>query len=78
MPFCTNSESKIGTLKLLRLRDTLTLGGSLDIHFETLNLAFDENLFFAPIGDQPKAILDVGTGTGEISSSSCHQEASEY
>jgi len=48
------------------------------MQFETLNLAFDENLFFAPVGDQPEAILDVGTGTGEISSSSCHEEASEY
>ena len=59
-------------------RDTLTLGGSLDMQFETLNLAFDENLFFAPVGDQPEAILDVGTGTGEILSSSCHEQASEY
>ena len=48
------------------------------MQFETLNLAFDENLFFAPVRDQPEAILDIGTGTGEISSSSCHEEAADY
>lgn len=48
------------------------------MQFETLNLTFDENLFFAPVGDQPEAILDVGTGTGEISPPSRHGLALEY
>lgn len=36
----------------------------LDMQYFTLRLAFDDKLFFAPIGDSPQAVLDVGTGTG--------------
>ncbi|KAL9131008.1 MAG: hypothetical protein Q9217_000950 [Psora testacea] len=36
----------------------------LDLQYHTLRLAFGDKLYFAPIGEKPKAILDVGTGTG--------------
>ncbi|KAI9805752.1 MAG: hypothetical protein M1833_005245 [Piccolia ochrophora] len=36
----------------------------LDTQYHAVRLAFDNKPFFAPIGDSPKAILDVGTGTG--------------
>ena len=29
-----------------------------------LLLAMDDKLFYAPIGDNPQRVLDVGTGTG--------------
>ena len=38
--------------------------GSLDLQYHALRLCFNDRLFFAPIGDKPAAILDVGTGTG--------------
>jgi hypothetical protein len=26
---------------------------------------FDDKLFFAPIGDKPQKVIDIGTGTGK-------------
>ena len=39
---------------------------SLDIQYHALRLAFEDKPFLAPI-DSPAAVLDVGTGTGEVS-----------
>lgn len=36
----------------------------LDIIHNALLIMFDDKLFFAPIGDNPQRVLDVGTGTG--------------
>lgn len=33
----------------------------------TLTLLFDDKIFLAPIGDDPKKVLDVGCGTGKAS-----------
>ncbi|KAI4241972.1 MAG: hypothetical protein LQ352_007333 [Teloschistes flavicans] len=36
----------------------------LELQYHALRLAFGDKLFFAPIGDKPTKVLDVGTGTG--------------
>ena len=36
----------------------------MDLQYHSLRLAFGDKLFFAPIGDKPTTILDIGTGTG--------------
>ncbi|KAI9679520.1 MAG: hypothetical protein M1817_005542 [Caeruleum heppii] len=36
----------------------------LDLQYHALRLSYDNKSFFAPIGDAPQAILDIGTGTG--------------
>ncbi|KAI9146839.1 Secondary metabolism regulator LAE1 [Paramyrothecium foliicola] len=36
----------------------------LDINHEMLLVAMDNKLFYAPIGESPQRVLDVGTGTG--------------
>lgn len=36
----------------------------LDMQYWAIHEALDKNLFFAPIGDHPQNILDIGTGTG--------------
>lgn len=33
----------------------------------------DGKLFYAPVGDHPQQILDIGTGTGKSSKSACHR-----
>ena len=38
----------------------------LDLQYHALRLAFGDKAYFAPIGDEPKAIMDVGTGTGTM------------
>ncbi|MDI1487872.1 MAG: hypothetical protein OHK93_007145 [Ramalina farinacea] len=48
--------------------DDSALGESdtLDLQYHALRLAFGDKAYFAPIGDEPKAIMDVGTGTGTM------------
>ncbi|KAL8636082.1 MAG: hypothetical protein Q9228_006485 [Teloschistes exilis] len=36
----------------------------MEFQYHALRLAFGNKLFFAPIGDKPAKILDIGTGTG--------------
>ncbi|KAF2841840.1 S-adenosyl-L-methionine-dependent methyltransferase [Patellaria atrata CBS 101060] len=36
----------------------------LDLQHHLFNITFDDKLFFAPIGDNPRHCLDIGTGTG--------------
>ena len=36
----------------------------MDLQYHALRLAYGDKLFFAPIGDSPANILDIGTGTG--------------
>lgn len=36
----------------------------------------DGKLFHAPIGDSPSKIIDLGTGTGKLSSRPCHKRDS--
>ena len=36
----------------------------MDLQYHALRLAFGDKLFFAPIGENPTHILDIGTGTG--------------
>lgn len=36
----------------------------LDLQYHALRLAFGDKLYFAPVGDNPGRIIDIGTGTG--------------
>lgn len=36
----------------------------MDLQYHALRLAYGDKLLFAPIGDNPTAVLDIGTGTG--------------
>lgn len=36
----------------------------LDMQFWAIHEVFDQKYYFAPIGDHPQAIIDIGTGTG--------------
>ena len=36
----------------------------MDLQYHAMRLAFGDKLLFAPIGDTPENILDIGTGTG--------------
>ena len=36
----------------------------MELQYHALRLAFSDKPFFAPLGDKPGQILDIGTGTG--------------
>lgn len=36
----------------------------MDLQYHALRIAFGDKLYFAPIGDNPTHIIDIGTGTG--------------
>jgi hypothetical protein len=37
----------------------------MDIQYHALRILFEDKPFYAPIGEHPQRILDIGTGTGE-------------
>jgi hypothetical protein len=37
----------------------------MDIQYHALRILFENKLFYAPIGENPQRILDIGTGIGK-------------